>query len=105
MHGNAKQMIKDATAIGLVATSGGLFVLRACRAENALSRAGRNAINGAILVGPLAGALAFAVSKDSKDRYERDEALEATAEWGAVCVLAAGALSGLASLAWDAFHA
>jgi hypothetical protein len=105
MPSKAKQIVKDSTAVSLVLTSAGLFVLRACRQEKAMSRAGRNAVSAALLAAPLTGALGFIASKDSQDKWRRDEALEVTAQLTAVGGAVAGALGGLLSLAWDAFRA
>lgn len=102
---DARQVVKDATAIGLVATSGGLFLLRACQREDTLRRAGQNAIAGAAVAAPLAAGYGFFGAKFLSDKKEeREAALEFTAVIGALGALAAGALSGLASLAWDAFR-
>jgi hypothetical protein len=101
----AKRVVKDATATSLMVGTGGLFVLRACRSDGALSRAGGKAITAAAMVGPLAGALGFAVTKDSRYKDEREAALESTIAWGGAGAIAAGALSGFLSLAWDAFRA
>lgn len=105
MSRNAKQVVKDSTAVGLVATSAGLFVLRACRQDRALARAGRNTLNGAALATPLAAALGFLDAKASKKIADREEALEETATCGAIGAIGGGALGGLVSLAWDAFRA
>jgi hypothetical protein len=105
MPSKTKQIVKDSTAVSLVVTSAGLFVLRACRQDKALSRAGRNAVSAALLAAPLAGGLGFIVQKESHTKRERDQALEATAAFTAVGGIAAGALGGLLSLAWDAFRA
>lgn len=104
MRTNLQQAVKDTTALSLVATSTGLFVLRACRMENALGRAGRNALTGAAVVAPLAGAFGFTVAKTSENKADREDALNATATLGAFFGLVAGAACGVASLAWDAFR-
>jgi hypothetical protein len=53
---------------------------------------------------PVAGAIAFIGSKSSNDKWVRDEALEETAKFGGFAGVAAGALGGFISLAWDAFR-
>jgi hypothetical protein len=104
MNKNTKLVIKDSTALGLITSSSGLFALRLCQVEGSLSRAARNAITGATVVAPLAGAAVFVLSKADRLGSPRDETLEATVVLGGAAALIAAAVSGIASLAWDAFR-
>jgi hypothetical protein len=96
-----KKLAQEVSAVGMILTSGGLFVLRACRSDDALSRAGRHALTAATVVAPLAGTAGYVLAKDDG----RGDELVVTAELGGAAAIAAAALAAIASLAADAFRA
>src|SRR4051812_41950248 len=101
---DSKQILKDATAAGMLAASGGLFVLRACRSDGALERAAHNAVNSVAVAAPLAGSAFFVAGRTSGKTVDREDALKVASIAGGLVALAAGVVGGIVSLAWDAFR-
>ncbi len=106
MHWRTKKRIKDAAAIGIVATTSSLLVRQASLSNGALRRAGRNALISALAVGPVAGGLGFADYKLYPPRapHDIDEALETTVTWGALASIVAGVTGAVTSLTRDALR-
>jgi len=98
------QMAKDAGAVAVTAGLGALFVARACQADGALWRAGRNAFIAAGGASSVASGVVFALDKTDDSRARREQAAGNSMFWGGMAALVAGGTAGILSLAYDAIR-